>query len=227
MDLKTRIKVALGIEEEANEIKLAYQAKLVDGTIITSDADELAEGVVMNILSEDGQQTPLPAGTYELEDGTKFTTDEAGLVLEVAAVEEEAEVEAEDKEDEIYTEDKEEMSNEEVDSVETTVDKEAELFEEVGMVVKELLEEVRNDIARLSGELDELRGENLAKDENIAELQEENTKLSAQVKELNEQPAEEGVKLSKFEEKKKVQLSEVEYAKLTPQQKYLYNFNNK
>lgn len=227
MDLKTRIKVALGIEEEANEIKLAYQAKLVDGTIITSDADELAEGVVMNILSEDGQQTPLPAGTYELEDGTKFTTDEAGLVLEVAAVEEEAEVEAEDKEDEIYTEEKEEMSNEEVDSVETTVDKEAELFEEVGMVVKELLEEVRNDIARLSSELDELRGENLSKDENIAELQEENTKLSAQVKELNEQPAEEGVKLSKFEEKKKVQLSEVDYAKLTPQQKYLYNFNNK
>ena len=227
MDLKTRIKVALGLEEEVKEINLAFEAKLVDGTIIVSDADELAEGVVMNILSEDGQQTPLPAGTYELEDGTKFTTDEAGLVLEVAAVEEEAEVEAEDKEDEIYTEEKEEMSNEEVDSVETTVDKEAELFEEVGMVVKELLEEVRNDIARLSGELDELRGENLAKDENITELQEENTKLSAQVKELNELPAEEGVKLSKFEEKKKVQLSEVDYAKLTPQQKYLYNFNNK
>ena len=227
MDLKTRIKVALGLEEEVKEINLAFEAKLVDGTIIVSDAEELAEGVVMNILSEDGQQTPLPAGTYELEDGTKFTTDDAGLVLEVAAVEEEAEVEAEDKEDEVYTEEKEEMSNEEVDSVETTVDKEAELFEEVGMVVKELLEEVRNDIARLSGELDELRCENLAKDENIAELQEENTKLSAQVKELNELPAEEGVKLSKFEEKKKVELSEVEYAKLTPQQKYLYNFNNK
>lgn len=227
MDLKTRIKVALGLEEEVKEINLAFEAKLVDGTIVVSDADELAEGVVMNILSEDGQQTPLPAGTYELEDGTKFTTDDAGLVLEVAAVEEEAEVDAEDKEDEIYTEDKEEMSNEEVDSVETTVDKEAELFEEVGMVVKELLEEVRNDIARLSGELDELRGENLSKDENIAELQEENTKLSAQVKEFNELPAEEGVKLSKFEEKKKVVLSEVEYAKLTPQQKYLYNFNNK
>ena len=51
MDLKERIKVALGIDTEEQEVKLAYEAKLVDGTIVVSEADELAEGVVLNILS--------------------------------------------------------------------------------------------------------------------------------------------------------------------------------
>ncbi len=53
--------------------------------------------------------------------------------------------------------------------------------------------------------------------------------FTAQVKELNEQPAAEKVNLSKFAEKKenkKVELSADDYAKLTPQEKYLYNFNN-
>ena len=217
MDLKERIKIALGLEEEVKEVTLAFEAKLVDGTIIVSEADELAVGAVLNILSEDGEQTPLPEGTYELEDGAKFTVDAEGLVTEVAEAEaEEKEVEA--TEEELSAEE----TTEEITKEETT---EAELFAEVGAVVKELLEEVRKDIARLSGELDELRGENLAKDESISELQEENTNLSAQVKQLNEQPAEKAVKLSKFAEKKKVELSTEEYAKLSPQQKYLYNFN--
>lgn len=214
MDLKERIKVALGITEEATEVKLAFQAKLVDGTIITSEADEMAVGVMVSILSEDGETTPMPEGTYELEDGTKFTVDAEGMVAEIADVEEE--VDADHKDDEEYKDEKEEMSIE---------DKEAALFAEVGTVVKELLEEVRNDIARLSGELDELRGENLAKDENLAELQEENTNLAAQVKELNEAPATESVNLSKFAENKKVELSADEYNKLTPKQKYLHNLN--
>jgi len=214
MDLKERIKVALGINEEATEVKLAFQAKLVDGTIITSEADEMAVGVLVSILSEDGETTPMPEGTYELEDGTKFTVDAEGIVAEIADVEEE--VDAEDKDEEDYKEEKEEMSIE---------DKEAALFAEVGTVVKELLEEVRNDISRLSSELDELRGESLAKDENIAELQEENTNLESQVKELNEAPATDSVNLSKFAENKKVELSVDDYNKLTPKQKYLHNLN--
>ena len=161
MDLKERIKVALGLNEEATEVNLAFEAKLVDGTIIVSEAEEMAVGAVLSILSEDGEQTPLPEGTYELEDGTKFSVDAEGVVTEIAEVEEEEEEEAPAEEEEVV-----EASAE---------DKEAALFEEVGMVVKELLEEVRNDIARLTSELDEL--------------------------------------------------SKEDYAKLTPQQKYLYNFN--
>ena len=212
MYLKTRIRVALGIDKEENT-QLAYEGKLADGTIIVSEADALAEGVAVNVLVEDGTQMPLPVGEYETEDGMKFIVEEEGIIASMVE-----EAEKEEDEDKIYEdEEKEEMS-----------DDNAQLFAEIGAVVKELLEEVRNDIARLTSELDELRGENLSKDENIAELQEENTELTKQVKELGETPAEEPVKLTKFPKKlqEKVEMSKEDYDKMTSQQKYLYNFNN-
>lgn len=207
MDLKERIKVALGLNDESEvtkEVNLMYEDKLADGTIIVSEADELAAGVLLNILSEDGVQTPLPEGNYSLESGVTFTVDAEGIVLEVN----EAEVE-EDLEEPV---EEVEMSNEEA------------ILLEVGTVVKELLEEVRNDISRLTAELDELRGENLSKDENIAELLDENTNLSAQVKELNESPATEPTKVSKFNSVKK-EVTPKDYEKMTARQKYMYNFN--
>ena len=207
MDLKERIKVALGLNDESEvtkEVNLMYEDKLADGTIIVSEADELAAGVLLNILSEDGVQTPLPEGNYSLESGVTFSVDAEGIVTEVneAEVEEEVEEPVEEVE----------MSNEEA------------ILLEVGTVVKELLEEVRNDISRLTAELDEVRGLNLSKDENIAELLDENTKLSAQVKELNESPATEPLKVSKFNSVKK-EVTPTEYEKMTARQKYMYNFN--
>ena len=207
MDLKERIKVALGIDTEEQEVKLAYEAKLADGTIVVSEADELAEGVVLNILSEDGEQTPMPEGTYSLEDGTEFSTDENGVVLEVSAKEEEVEQE-------------EEVEMEEETSTEDT------MLEEVGNVVRELLENVTSELNTIKAELDELRGENLAKDENIVDLQNENIELSKQVKDLGSEPSAEPVKAHKFASNTpKMELSRAEYMKLSAQEKYLYNLN--
>ncbi len=211
MDLKERIKVALGIDTEEQEVKLAYEAKLVDGTIIVSEADELAEGVVLNILSEDGEQTPMPQGTYSLEDGTEFSTDENGVVLEVSAKEEE-EVEQEEETEEVEMEE------------ETTT--EDTMLEEVGNVVRELLENVTSELNTIKAELDELRGENLAKDENIVDLQNENFELSKQVNELGSEPSAEPVKARKFAANTpKIELSRADYAKLSAQEKYMYNLN--
>jgi len=207
MDLKERIKIALGLNDESEvtkEVNLMYEDKLADGTIVVSEADELAAGVLLNILSEDGVQTPLPEGNYSLESGVTFSVDAEGIVTEVNEAEESEEVEEPVEEVE--------MSNEEA------------ILLEVGTVVKELLEEVRNDISRLTAELDEVRGLNLSKDENIAELLDENTKLSAQVKELNESPATEPLKVSKFNSVKK-EVTPTEYEKMTARQKYMYNFN--
>ena len=213
MDLKERIKVALGIDTEEQEVKLAYEAKLADGTIIVSEADELAEGVVLNILSEDGEQTPMPQGTYSLEDGTEFSTDENGVVLEVSAKEEEEEVEQEEETEEVEMEE------------ETTTDE--TMLEEVGNVVRELLENVTSELNTIKAELDELRGENLAKDENIVDLQNENLELSKQVEDLGSEPSAEPVKARKFAANTtpRVELSKADYMKLSAQEKYMYNLN--
>jgi hypothetical protein len=212
MDLKERIKVALGIDTEEQEVKLAYEAKLADGTIVVSEADELAEGVVLNILSEDGEQTPMPQGTYSLEDGTEFSTDENGVVTEVSAKEEEEEVEQKEEE---------EVEMEEETTTEDT------MLEEVGNVVRELLENVTSELNTIKAELDELRGENLAKDENIVDLQNENLELSKQVEDLGSEPSAEPVKARKFAANTtpRVELNKADYAKLSAQEKYMYNLN--
>lgn len=214
MDIKERIRVALGLDTEAQEtVTLAYENKLADGTIIVSEADELVEGTVLNILSEDGVQTPLPAGNYALEDGTEFTTDENGVVLEVGETKEE-------EEEEVVEED-------EVEAKEEAKYSEAAIFEEVGAVVRELLQEVSGDIARIKAELDELRGENLAKDENILEIQEENVELSKQLNDLQEEPSAEPLKVNKFSNHNapKVELTKAEFKQLSAKEKYFYNLN--
>ena len=109
MDIKEQILVALGLNK-TEEIKLEFQAKTDDGTIVVSSADELAASVDISVLTEDGTTIPLPPGTYKLEDGTTFRVDEEGIVaeiLEAETTEEETEVDAEEKEE------KEEMAKEE------------------------------------------------------------------------------------------------------------------
>lgn len=77
------------------EEKTFGEAKLADGTIIQWEG-EIAEGTAINVVSEDGNITPAPDGTHQLEDGTMVTT-VGGLVTDIESKEEE-EVEVETKE---------------------------------------------------------------------------------------------------------------------------------
>ena len=77
------------------EQKMA-EAKLADGTIIQWEG-ELVEGTAINVIAEDGNTTPAPDATHELEDGTLVTT-VGGLVTGIEKPE--TEVEVEDKKDE-------------------------------------------------------------------------------------------------------------------------------
>ena len=227
MELKTQILKALGLNKD-EEIKLEFQAKLIDGTIIVSSADELAAGVDVAILAEDGTTMPLPIGKYETEDGQGFSVEETeGIITEMYETEEE-------EEEEVAPEEEVEASEEIIEEVEnpsevnerlpkkikTTEEVEfnkEEVIQEIGIVIKELLTEVRNDISRLSGELDEMKNTNEA-------LEVEKETLSAQLEELSKEPASEPVTTNKFSEKKKV--TPVEYRNMTRQEKYWYNINN-
>jgi len=89
MNLKKQIRIALGIDE----VKLQFQAKLTDGTIIVSTGEDLVAGGDVSVLAEDGTTMPLPVGSYETEDGVAFSVEEDGVVAEVGSGEEEAETE--------------------------------------------------------------------------------------------------------------------------------------
>jgi len=103
MDLKNQILIALGLDK-GEEVVMAYQAKSEDGTIFVSTADELAVGVDISVLTEDGTTILLPIGTYKTDTGVTFRVDEEGIVAEVMETETEEEVEAG------YDEEKEEMA---------------------------------------------------------------------------------------------------------------------
>ena len=214
MDLKKQILSALGLDKE-EELNLEFQAKLIDGTIVVSKADELAEGVEVMILAEDGSTMPVPVGTYETEDGVEFKVEKEGIVasMEKKETEEEEEEETEEKE-EVEAVEEEEMSEETEEVENENFDKNA-LIEEIGVVIKELLEEVRSDVSRLSAELEEMKDLN-------GELTTESEELHSQIVELSKEPATKPVEVSKFNETK---LNTKPYANMNSKERFYYNLN--
>ena len=219
MDLKKQILSALGLDKKEEELNLEFQAKLIDGTIVVSKADELAEGVEVMILAEDGSTMPVPVGTYETEDGVEFKVEKEGIVasMDKKETEEEEEEETEEKE-EVEAVEEEEMSEETVEKTEEVENKNFDknaLIEEIGVVIKELLEEVRSDVSRLSAELEEMKDIN-------GELTTEKEELQSQIVELSKKPATKPVEVSKFNETK---LNTKPYANMNSKERFYYNLN--
>lgn len=248
MDLKERILIALGLDKKEEEIKLAFQAKTEDGTIIVSTAEELESGVDVSVLTEDGTTIPLPAGTYKLDTGVSFRVEEEGIVSEVM----ESETEEEDTADDMKKE-KEEMSEEledkekdkyEEEFPETPAEKAdwAKSYEELKDKVDNL-EDAIADIKKMMGEKGEVEemSEETVEDMDtrtdspktvttkttevvefsIEELKAENEKLKA---ELSAKPAEAPVNTNKFSADRPT-LTKKQYNKLTKQERFLYNLN--
>lgn len=225
MDIKKQIKVALGLEDE--EIKLSFQAKTEDGTIIVSTADELENGVDISVLTEDGTTIKLPPGTYRLDTGESFRVEEEGIVAEVLV----SETEQEDTAEELAEEDKEDYDEEadvgdwrgmekRIENLEIAVAKLKE--EKVGGddEVEEMSEETEapstNPKTIKTTEVVEFSAE-----DEIKKLKAENEKLKT---ELAESPADAPVNTNKFSSDKK-ELSKKEYNKLSRQERFLYNLN--
>jgi len=224
MDLKNRIRVALGLDAET---KLAVQEKLVDGTIIVSEADMLEVGADISILGEDGMTTLLAPGNYELENGTKIMVEVEGVIAEIEVAEVEEEV-VEETPEEVVEE--EELSAEVVEEtpvapmpkkIKETTEYEfskEEVITEITNVVSELLSEAQKDIESIRAELSEVRayGET---------LENENTDLNAKLTELSAEPATEEIVLNKFSNVEVKELSKVELSKLSTKDRVKYNLS--
>ena len=231
MDLKSQIKQALGLEEES--VKLGFQAKTEDGTIIVSTAEELENGVDISVLTEDGTTILLPIGTYKLDTGVSFRVEEEGIVAEVI----ESETEEEDT----------------VEEEDLAVDdgKEADVDDWAGMEKRiQNLEDAVADIKRMMGEGDDVEemseetpeatteeaGENpktvttkttevveFSAEEELEKLKAENEKLKT---ELAEQPAAAPLDTNKFSADNKKTYTKQEFSKLSRRERILYGITN-
>ena len=218
MDLKNQILVALGLDKGEEEITLGWQAKSEDGTILVSTADELAVGVDVSVLTEDGTTILLPIGTYKTADGVAFVVEEEGIVAEVSEAEvEEEEVEEEEVMSELEVEDDAfERLSERVQNLEDAI---ADLKEDkVGGddEVEEMSEEVEE-----RGTTPKSIKTTEVVEFSVEELKAENDKLKA---ELAAQPASAPLDTNKFSSERKP-MARKEYNKLSKREKFLHDLN--
>jgi len=203
MDLKNRVRVALGLDAE---VKMAVQEKLEDGTIIVSTFDMLEAGADVSILVEDGTTIKLAPGEYTLEDGRGFMVVDDGVISEMVEVVEEVE-ETPETEEEVV----EEVAEEEV-----VLEKEADRLPKKVKSTKEYefsQEELVNVIStELSSILDTYK----------AEI----TELSKKVEELSNAPASDEITLNKFSTVKEQNKSREAILKMTAKERIRYNLRN-
>ena len=231
MDIKKQILSALGLDEE---VKLEYQAKLEDGTIIVSSADELAAGVDISILTEDGSTMPLPVGEYKTEDGTGFSVTEEGVVAEIY------EDEAEDTEDEGEEVEagKDKDKYEETEVKEVITDEVAAATDEIAVAIDEATgEEVTPEVAEAAAEIAvaivEEKIEEVAMNKQLKELTEVlKTELESLKDRLNDVENTAGgkpIKPNKFAGETSVlqELSAAEYKKLPSRDRFFYNLEKR
>ena len=204
MDLKNRVRVALGLDAE---VKMAVQEKLEDGTIIVSTFDMLEAGADVSILVEDGTTILLAPGEYTLEDGRGFIVVEDGVISEmVEVVEEEVVVEPETEEEVV-----EEVAEEEV-----VLEKEADRLPKKVKSTKEYefsQEELVNVISKeVSSILDDYKSELV--------------ELSKKVEELSNSPASDEITLNKFSTVKEQNKSREAILKMNAKERIRYSLRN-
>jgi hypothetical protein len=224
--LKEQIRIALGIDKPG--VKLAYQDKLEDGTIITSTADELVAGVDISVLTEDGTTIPLPVGEYITEAGLNFRVDEDGLVAEILEEDTEEEAPEEAPEEEIEASEREPKRVKETREVE--FDKEALAYKDA--LISELSAAVKEMVSGLQSQINEVRelleGNTITLEEEIVSIEAEKEVLSKKVAKLEKAPATEAIKVNKFrKETTKQVVSPSIYRAMSVQDKYWHNLNGK
>ena len=215
MDLKEKILVALGLNEE--EVNMAFQAKSDDGTIFVSTAEELESGVDISVLTEDGTTIPVPAGTYKLDTGVSFRVEDEGIVAEVlqSETEEEETEEVEATEDLAVVEDWEGMEKR-IQNLEDAVadlkrDKEGG-DDEVEEMTEEVTEPSDKPKSIKTTEVKEFSAEE------VEAIKAENEKLKT---ELAESPADAPINTNKFSSERAAPTAQ-DFKRMNKQEKFLY-----
>ena len=223
MELKEQILKALGL---SSEVKFEVQAKLVDGTIIVSTADALAEGVDISVLTEDGTTIELPIGEYETEDGVTFVVEEAGIIATIGEAEVVEEEEAPAEEEEVEAKEEDEKSK--YEALEKRIEYLESVIEEMkgGAEGEEELSEETTEDVETTEPSENPRTVTTKTTEvvefSVEELKAENEKLK---EELAKKPADTSLNTNKFSSEKRT-LSKQDLRRMTSQEKYLYNLYN-
>ena len=151
---------------------LYAEARLNDGRVIATEAEQFSAGASVRVLSEDGEAAPLEAGTYELSDGGEVTVDAESNVVEMM------------EEDEEKTEAAEEEEKDEMAAVKAALVEHFQISEEVAEQIVEVVKD-----AMVPVEAEEEKKEEEMEEEEKEEMSEEKTEMSSHVQDLTHEMA--------------------------------------
>jgi len=216
-DTLEKIKTLLSIDnKESKEVKMYAEMILDDGRVVATEDEQFMIGSEVFVVNDDGEASPLSAGSYTMEDGAKLTIDNDGKILDMGEEKEAEDVEAE----------KEEMAE----------DDEADVADWKGMEIR--IKNLEDAVADLKADHDKLdmseETEETVEEEVVEEkvemskdmvtsLVEEIEHLKTKLSEMEEQPGAEGFN---HNPEMKTKSEKVDLAKMSINDRVKYLINN-
>lgn len=192
MTIIEKIKALFSAEVEAKFL----DAKLVDGTIVRTDAEEFKVGDKLSVITESGEIVQAPEGMHELENGDVLVVDAEGKITEVRKPEVAVEAEEEVKPEEPAKEAEVAMAEIEIEvPAEESVVEEAPVapsHEDRMLALEAKCAELEAALMLIAEQLKAKEAEVVMSKEKMSALKDENEKLK-------KAPAAEPVKVTKFE----------------------------
>ena len=91
-------------KEESKETKMYAEMILDDGRVLATEDEQFMIGSKVMVVGDDGETSPLGAGSYTMSDGAKLTIDEDSKILDMGEEKEAEEVENEEEKEEMQEE---------------------------------------------------------------------------------------------------------------------------
>ena len=214
-------------EPKSYSVKFYAEMKLEDGRIIATEDEQFMIGSKVFAIGDDGEASPLEAGSYTMENGNKLTLGDSSEILDLGEEKEAEDVEA--SEEELSEESKEETTEE---SKEEELAEEADVADWKGMEIRiknleDAVADLKADKVEASEELSEEKEEDDKTEmssEVIGELMTQIEELKGKVVELSGEPATEGISYNPEGEHFN---STIDLKKLSTQERAAYYINNK
>ena len=210
-------------KEESKETKMYAEMILDDGRVLATEDEQFMIGSKVMVVGDDGETSPLGAGTYTMSDGAKLSIDEDSKIMDLGEEKEAEGVEAE--------EEKEEMEHE------PGHDSEADVADWAGMEkriknLEDAIADLKADKESLSVETEEVVEEEVKEDEKVEmskdmvnSLVEEVEHLKAKIVELEKEPGSEGFTHNPENNTKSVEKNDL--ARMSATERAAYYINNK
>jgi hypothetical protein len=216
-----KIKTLLSIDnKESKEVKMYAEMILDDGRVVATEDEQFMIGSEVFVVNDDGDASPLSAGSYTMEDGAKLTIDDNGKILDMGEEKEAEDVEA--------SEEKEEMA-EEADvadwkGMEIRIKNLEDAVADLKADKENMSVETEETVEEVAEEVSEEEKVEMSKDM-VTSLVEEIEHLKTKLSEMEEQPGAEG--FTHNPEIKTKSNNQVDLAKMTASERAAYYINNK